>query len=477
MWTKPIFRPQGNNNLPICFLFYEKLIDWLIDCLAQYCPIGPSAGKKSIDGRFSVLDAVLERNSTSGASETRSSPDWVHGGNAVAADVFALRRQCRLRGPLLLKLLVRPSQFFLGYRIPQEGGKYWNAIRRWVDEETVVDVSNETPLSHREEGNPPFYNVDGTWYHTQWNKPDREKETLYALTYTRTLTGPTLRNGQWSGGCRGRGLGGMGRCQPKCTRSWLRDAYALGISRTAWPLQFSNALLCTWDFPAGKASTCQRRGRRFDPCVGKVSWRRKWQPTPVFLPGKSHGRRSLAGCRLQGRKRCGHCLVIKQQEQTGYLKVKSGFCKTCCWSIAALRCAVRFCCRAKWISCTYASFPSALDFLPVWVTEALSIIHCAVYRFSSIIYFIHRVKSVHEPIPAPSSPYPLFPLSVCLFSSSLSLFLFCKWDHLYHFFHIPLKCINIWYLFSLSDLLTCMIDSKSILVSTKDPVLFLFMVE
>ena len=30
----------------------------------------------------------------------------------------------------------------------------------------------------------------------------------------------------------------------------------------------------------------------FDPCVGKIPWRRKWQPTPVFLPGKSHGQRS-----------------------------------------------------------------------------------------------------------------------------------------------------------------------------------------
>ena len=27
-----------------------------------------------------------------------------------------------------------------------------------------------------------------------------------------------------------------------------------------------------------------------------MHWRRKWQPTPVFLPGKSHGQRSLAGC-------------------------------------------------------------------------------------------------------------------------------------------------------------------------------------
>ena len=33
----------------------------------------------------------------------------------------------------------------------------------------------------------------------------------------------------------------------------------------------------------------------FNPQVGKISWRRKWQPTPVFLPGKSHGWRSLVG--------------------------------------------------------------------------------------------------------------------------------------------------------------------------------------
>ena len=33
----------------------------------------------------------------------------------------------------------------------------------------------------------------------------------------------------------------------------------------------------------------------FDPWVGKILWRRKWQPTPVFLPGESHGRRSLVG--------------------------------------------------------------------------------------------------------------------------------------------------------------------------------------
>ena len=32
-----------------------------------------------------------------------------------------------------------------------------------------------------------------------------------------------------------------------------------------------------------------------NPCVRKISWRRKWQPTPVFLPGKSYGQRRLVG--------------------------------------------------------------------------------------------------------------------------------------------------------------------------------------
>ena len=48
----------------------------------------------------------------------------------------------------------------------------------------------------------------------------------------------------------------------------------------------------------GKEPACQcKRLRRygFDTWVGKIPWRRAWQPTPVFLPGESHGQRSLAG--------------------------------------------------------------------------------------------------------------------------------------------------------------------------------------
>ena len=43
---------------------------------------------------------------------------------------------------------------------------------------------------------------------------------------------------------------------------------------------------------------------KFDPWVGKIPWRRVWQPTPVFLPGESHGQRSLVG--YKGLQRVGH---------------------------------------------------------------------------------------------------------------------------------------------------------------------------
>ena len=47
----------------------------------------------------------------------------------------------------------------------------------------------------------------------------------------------------------------------------------------------------------GEEPACQSRipkRSRFSPWVGKIPWRRAWQPTPVFLPGESHGQMSLA---------------------------------------------------------------------------------------------------------------------------------------------------------------------------------------
>ena len=61
-------------------------------------------------------------------------------------------------------------------------------------------------------------------------------------------------------------------------------------------------------FPDG--SVAKKCG--FSPWVGKILWRRRWQPTPVFLPGKSHGQRSLASSMgFMELQRAGHGLATK----------------------------------------------------------------------------------------------------------------------------------------------------------------------
>ena len=70
---------------------------------------------------------------------------------------------------------------------------------------------------------------------------------------------------------------------------------------------------------SGKESACQCRRHVFNPWVGTFSWRRKWQPTPVFLPGEFHGQRSLVGySQSMGLQRVGREWVTKQQSLCFY---------------------------------------------------------------------------------------------------------------------------------------------------------------
>ena len=90
-------------------------------------------------------------------------------------------------------------------------------------------------------------------------------------------------------------------------------AIAHGVVKTRTQLE----RLSTYFFPIptchptnwwhnGKESNCQCRRHGFNPGVRKIHWRRKWQPTPVFLPGKFHGQRSLMGYSLWGCKTVRH---------------------------------------------------------------------------------------------------------------------------------------------------------------------------
>ena len=63
--------------------------------------------------------------------------------------------------------------------------------------------------------------------------------------------------------------------------------------------------------------TCKRhKRRRFNPWVGKIPWRREWQPTPVFLSGEFHGQRSLVSYSPWGRKIIRHDLATTQHQHS-----------------------------------------------------------------------------------------------------------------------------------------------------------------
>ena len=80
-----------------------------------------------------------------------------------------------------------------------------------------------------------------------------------------------------------------------------------GLPSVTW-----NSELPRW--LSGKESPCQCRRCQFNLWVTKILWRRKWQPTPIFLPGKSHGQRSLVGYSPCGCKRVGDDLATKQKQ-------------------------------------------------------------------------------------------------------------------------------------------------------------------
>ena len=101
-------------------------------------------------------------------------------------------------------------------------------------------------------------------------------------------------------------------CASQGAHTWLQ----VGTCRWWWGLSFSpcRSLHGFLWWLCCKEPTCQCRRCRFDPWVRKIPWRRKWQPTPIFLPGESRRQRSLPGYSPRGFKGVGQDLATKQQQ-------------------------------------------------------------------------------------------------------------------------------------------------------------------
>ena len=139
-------------------------------------------------------------------------------------------------------------------------------------------------------------------------------------------------------------------------------------------------------------------------------WRRKWQPTPLFLPRKSHGQRSLE--RSTGSQRVympeHACTHVKKSNKWRYpsgkvnniiyyhhenfanpdFSLMKNFYN---WSIADLQCCVNVCCAAKWFSYTHAYIYSFIfrSFLKVGVNMWLPYIRLTVVEIQlNISYYI-----------------------------------------------------------------------------------------
>ena len=75
---------------------------------------------------------------------------------------------------------------------------------------------------------------------------------------------------------------------------------------------------------SGKESSCQCRRHGFDSCVGKTPYRRKWQPTPIFLPGDFLWTEETGGLPSMESQRVGYDLMTKQQQHKLVISILSG---------------------------------------------------------------------------------------------------------------------------------------------------------
>ena len=135
-----------------------------------------------------------------------------------------------------------------------------------------------------------------------------------------------------------------------------------------------------------KESTCQYRRCEFNLWVRKIPWRSKGQPTPIFLPGKSHGQMRLVGCTPWGLKRVKHDLVTKQWQQHG--SSIFNFLRELCivfhsgWTIYIPTSIAQ-----GFTGSIFLSYIATYKWRKIWYGRTILTECCATYTYAALIFF------------------------------------------------------------------------------------------
>ena len=140
----------------------------------------------------------------------------------------------------------------------------WMSTRRQMDKEVVVHIHNGILFSYIKERIWVNSNeVDEIRaHHTEWSKSERGTQILYTNIYIRNFTEKAMA--------------------PHCRILAWKIPWMEELGR----LQYMGSLRVGHDWGSSLSLF--------------MHWRRKWQPTPGFLPGESQGRGGPVGCRLRG---------------------------------------------------------------------------------------------------------------------------------------------------------------------------------
>ena len=126
----------------------------------------------------------------------------------------------------------------------------------------------------------------------------------------------------------------------------------------------------------------------FNPWIGKIPWKRKWQPTPVFLPGKSHGWRSLAGYSAWGPKESDMtewltlsvlCLAI--QALSIYSHIRNELVTTT-WVLSEFKESWEFCAKMCWRK----DLSTQKCLIPILSVPSWYFLNISFHKFSGCLY-------------------------------------------------------------------------------------------